>query len=557
MARLPKLIRHFVRDRAGNIAILAAVFSSVLMGVGALGIDTGKVFLDRRKAQSVTDLAALAAVSDLANASKAATATVARNNFDVGNPLTVELGTYTASPSVAPSARFQPAAAASANAARVTFQTSSSLTFGAAILGRNSFAVTTQAIATQSAFATFAIGSRLAQIDGGLLNSLLGGMLGSSISLSVMDYNALIAANVDLFDFMNTLATRVGVTAGTYDTLLSGQIKVTDFVAAMADTVRSAGGSAAANALSAIGQGLQGATNKVLMRSTLDAGPYSSLSLGQRPRVSAAVSAFDLVSGLAQIANGQHQIQIPLNLNIAGLAGVTLALAVGERPQGKSWITVGSTGASVNTAQTRLLLTATVNGAGAIANVSVPIYIELASATARLSAVACNFANGTASNATLDVTPSLIDAWIGAVLPTDFVNFRSTPSPAAAAMVSLPLVQVTGRAHVAVTNMSATPVTFTMADINARTRKTVGTSNYSASLISSLLGNTQLNVTIAGLGLGLGGGAVSSLVSGILTAAATPLDSAISTVLSTLGLGLGQADVWITGLRCDGAVLVN
>jgi len=28
-------------------------------------------------------------------------------------------------------------------------------------------------------------------------------------------------------------------------------------------------------------------------------------------------------------------------------------------------------------------------------------------------------------------------------------------------------------------------------------------------------------------------------------------------VLSSLGVGIGQADVWVSGIRCDGAVLVN
>jgi uncharacterized membrane protein len=33
--------------------------------------------------------------------------------------------------------------------------------------------------------------------------------------------------------------------------------------------------------------------------------------------------------------------------------------------------------------------------------------------------------------------------------------------------------------------------------------------------------------------------------------------AALDQVLATLGVGIGQADVWVTGIRCDGAVLVN
>jgi uncharacterized membrane protein len=557
MRQANNLLFRFAADRRGNIAIMAGVFATVVMGFAALGVDTGKVFIDRRKAQSATDLAALAAVSDLGNASKAAAATIARNNFSQ-SPVTVELGVYTASSAVAPANRFQPAAAASANAARITLQSTSSLTFGSAFLGRNSFNVTTQAVATQSAFATFAIGSRLAQVDNGLLNSLLAGLLGTNFSLSVSDYNSLLSANVDLFDFMTALATRLSLTGVSYDSLLSRNVQVTDLMNAITDTTRAAyGNSSAVSALNVIGQSLSGSTNKILLRSALDAGPYDSLSAGQKPRVSAAVSVFDLLTAFAQISNGQHQIQVPLNLNIAGIASATLALAVGERPQGTSWVTVGAAGATVNTAQTRVLLTAAVNGSGGIASVSVPIYLNLASATAQLTNVSCNFANGSLSTATLGVTPSLIDGWIGNVSATDFINFKTAVNPPAATLVSLPLLQVTGRSHVAVSNMSATPVTFSMSDIRSSTKKTVGTSGYSTSLVSSLLTGTQLGVSVAGLGIGLGTGATSSLVAGILTSATSPLDQMISTVLNTMGVGLGQADVWVTGLRCDGAVLVN
>ncbi len=95
-----------------------------------------------------------------------------------------------------------------------------------------------------------------------------------------------------------------------------------------------------------------------------------------------------------------------------------------------------------------------------------------------------------------------------------------------------------------------------MSDISAQTKKTVGTTDYAASLLSNLMSGTTLNVSILGLGLGLPGPTMT-LVGSILAAAVTPLDTLLSQVLQTLGVGLGQADVWVTGLRCDGAVLVN
>ena len=42
-----------------------------------------------------------------------------------------------------------------------------------------------------------------------------------------------------------------------------------------------------------------------------------------------------------------------------------------------------------------------------------------------------------------------------------------------------------------------------------------------------------------------------------LSAVTVPVDKALATILSFLGVGLGEADVWMNGLRCDRAVLVH
>ena len=73
-----------------------------------------------------------------------------------------------------------------------------------------------------------------------------------------------------------------------------------------------------------------------------------------------------------------------------GIAAASLKLGIGERPVGTSLVRVGRTGASVHTAQTRLLLTVDLIGSGAAAMVRLPLYLELASATARLTGLQCS-----------------------------------------------------------------------------------------------------------------------------------------------------------------------
>ena len=551
-----KRLLSLLSDRRGSIAVPAAITVTVLFGFAALGVDVGNMFADRRKAQSTADLAAIAAVSDLVNAGKAAAATVTRNGYLNDATFNIEYGVYAANPQVAPGSRFTAASAASANAARITLNTVTPLYFAGLITGKDSFVIKTTATATRSAFSSFAIGSRLASVNGGVLNQVLGGLLGTSLSLSAMDYQSLLSTQLDLLTFMDALAARMNLTAGSYDSLLASNAKTADVIGAMFDAGKKqyGAGNAAVQALSGVASSASGLTSTVKVGSLADIGPYSSLPIGSAPKVSTSLSAYDLLSATAQIANGQRQVQAALALNVPGVAAVNLKFAVGERPQGTSWITVGPEGASIHTAQTRLLLSVQVAGSGAASLINLPIYIEVASATATLKKLQCGFPDISTSTATVDVTPGVLDAWIGAVPDSQFTNFTSAPNPPAAALVNTPLVKITGRAHAGVTNMSATPVTFSYSDIQQNTKKIVGTTDFSSTLLRGLIRDTDIDVNVLGLGLGLGG--LSSLVSATLSTATPAIDQVLNAVLQTLGIGLGQADVWMLGIRCDGAVLV-
>jgi len=556
--RMHRSLRRFRADTRGTIAVISAVLITTILGIAALGVDVGSVYLDRRKAQGVADLASLAAVSDIANANAMTDMTVKANAPPDGTTFALQLGTYTPNAALTPARRFDASNTASPNAARVTLTTSTPLHFAKIITGRDSFTIQTTATAAVTQFGAFAIGSRLASVNGGLLNQVLGGLLGANLSLSVMDYNALISAKLDMFKFMDALATRLSLTGVTYDSILNSSVSVGKITGAMLDTEKTAYGlnSGVVGALQQVDNAAQGLSTKVNVGSVIDLGPYRGLTVGQSPKVGISASAMDMVSAVAEIANQQHQVQMALNLNVPGIAGATLQLAVGERPQGTSWVAVGATGASVHTAQTRLLLTVQLGGSGSIPSVTLPIYIELASATATLDAIQCGLRNSSTTTATLGVTPAVIDAWIGAVSNSDFTNFRNAPNPPAATLVSSPLVTVTGRAHATVTNLSPTPVTFTQSDIDSGVRKTVGTTDYTSSLLTKLFSDAQLNASVAGLGIGLPQVATAT-VGTILGTATSPIDQVLAAVLDTLGVGIGEADVWMTGIRCDGAVLVN
>ncbi|MBN9148066.1 MULTISPECIES: pilus assembly protein TadG-related protein [unclassified Nitrobacter] len=553
---MPNLLRRFVSDTRGNFAIMGAGCMVLVLGCAALGVDIGSIYADRRKSQSAADLAAIVAAGNISKAASAAAATVAANGYPTSALVSVELGNYTPNAALAPQARFATPATGVANAARVTLRTQTPLYFARVFTGTNDFDVTTRATAASTAMASFAIGSRLLALDGGLLNAVLGRMLGTTLSLSVMDYQALIDAHIDAFDFLNALATRLDLTGGTYDSVLSGNVKVADIAAAMLSAQQAANGlNAATAALSNISQALAGLTTTIAPGSLIDVGLYSAMTVGSQPKTGASVSVFDLLSATGAIANGANQIAASVNLGLPGIAAVSVTATIGEHPQGKSWMTVGTEGASVHTAQTRVLVTIKLLGSGAVPAVNLPLYVEVASGTATLDGVSCGRPDVTSSTVTLGVTPGVVDAWIGNVSAAEMTNFTSKPDPGHATLVNLGAVTVTGRAHAGMGNTAPTPVSFSYADIAAQTKKTVTTTDFTSSLTASLLGDLSLKVNVGPLGLPIPG--LGPAVTGIIGGATASIDQVLASVLATLGIGIGQADVWISGIRCDGAVLVN
>ena len=376
------LLGGFVADRRGNIATIAALTFSVTLGAAAFGVDIGKLAADKRKLQSAADLAAIVAASNVAKAEAAAVSAAQRNGFDAAAMKLVERGVYTPSAALQAQKRFVPSNGADANAVRVLMSAQSELMFAKLLVGKDRYDIQATATAATTGVATFAIGSRLVSLNGGLLNAILGATLGTNISLSAMDYQALLDARVDAFDFVNALATKAAVTGVTYNDVLAMNVKVGDILSA---TQASMVGSAAARAaLGSIIQSVGGQGGTIVPSTILNSGPYGSLQVGQKPRTAVSLSAYDLVAASARLADGTNQIAASLNCSICRASSGELMATVGEMPKGKSWIAIGTQGASVHTAQTRVYLVLQLAGGSGIASVTLPLYVEVATGTAVL-----------------------------------------------------------------------------------------------------------------------------------------------------------------------------
>lgn len=534
--------RRFQANDRGGIAIMAAVGGGLFCTLAAITVDLSSLALEGRTLQGAADLAALSAARDLPRAQAAARATAEANLADVST-LTAT-GTYVANPALTPTLRFTTASTgpssgpnATPNAARVTLTRPSRLYFGRLILGRDTIQLSrtaTAAVSSEPPRAMFSIGSRLLALDGGVANALLSGLTGSTVSLSVMDYNRLADAQVNLLGFSDALATNLGVQAGDYDSLLAHQVDVGRALG----VIRDLAGDQADSVLSKL---IRPATGLTVRLGDL-IGAEANAGAGLAQGLDASVSALDLVMVLLETGGDR---QAALNLGARpGIADLRVSLAVGERPNRSPWLTVtGTDSPIVRTAQARLYIkTETAQALSGLARVQLPILIELAASEARLDAIDCG-----RNTVRLGVRPGLVTARIGEIDESRLHDFKRNLSPAPATLLSvLGLVKLTGRADVEIADVGYRATTFNASDIATRKIKTVTSSSLANGLITTLI--QRLEVTVLGINLS---GLVQAL--GVLLSPLGPvLDGVLNPLLELLGLKLGQADVQVHGVTCPG-----
>src|ERR1700722_4618869 len=161
--------RCFLRDQGGAISIIAALSLMMLMAIAAIVIDVGSLYFARRALQSTNDAAALAAVQDPANASDVAAFVFPQNGYS-GQNLAVTTGVYAPDESLSVSNRFT-AGGSAVNAVRV-IATVQQHNYFASLFGLSNLStLQTQAIAARVPTASFGVGTQLAELNGGLINS--------------------------------------------------------------------------------------------------------------------------------------------------------------------------------------------------------------------------------------------------------------------------------------------------------------------------------------------------------------------------------------------------
>ncbi|MBZ9814101.1 TadG family pilus assembly protein [Mesorhizobium sp. CA7] len=572
--------RRLLADRSANFAVMTALCTPVALALTAFAIDEGSLYNERRAAQSIVDLAAITAASNITNAQQAVLTVLSDNGITsvavqqqgatvapTASKAVVQVvpGRYTGVSTIAAGSRFE-AGKLPYNAVQVTLKKQGTLYFAGSIMAPPTLGTT--AIASAQPQAAFSVGSRLASLNGGILNALLGGLLGGNISLSVMDYNSLVSADVDVLSFTDALATQLHLTGVSYNDVLASKATIGQIATAMANvpgldrTAKLALQTMASSATNTV---------RIPLSTLIDLGSVGDLGIGQKPAgLNVTASALSMLTAAAALANGTNQVAVNLGATIPGLASTTLAIAIGEPMQNSAWLAVGEAGTVVRTAQTRIKLNASVTlgnsnlgGGTSLVAVHLPLNVEVAYAEAKLTDITCP--TGPSSiKVSIAAQPGVVSAHLANSNASGFADFTKPQSFSDADIADLklllvPPLQVTGSSAFSVTNMTPTNLIYNATDIANKAIKTVSTKNLTQSLTTSLINNLSLSVNALGLGLDMTAllGTVKPAVTTLLNGVTAPVDDLLYNVLGALGVHVGEADVRVTGATCGRSVLVQ
>jgi uncharacterized membrane protein len=542
--------RRFAGDAHGNVAIMAAMAFAIIALFAMFAVDLGMIYLAKRQAQGAVDIAAELAAQDIPNAEPIVRATLARNDIAVIERLRVTPGGYVRDPAIAAGKRFA-AGARPANAVKVVLRTRAGLGFARFLFPGGTVALDVQSIGAARRAAALSIGSRLVNVDGGILNAVLGATLGGDLSLNALDYRALADTRIDLFGFLDALATRAHVTAGTYDALLDTAVAPGDLLAAAHDAIVADPEGRGGTALRALADAAAGAGTTIQASRIIALGDGGAKTVGASVGgLSANVSALSLISAVATVAGPDHQLTLDAGIGLPGVAGVTVDIQIGERPQSSPWLTVGEEGAGVRTAQVRAALRVKVGGSGllSVASIDLPIVVEVAPAEARLTDIDC--ADRARPRVEVQATPGIVSAWIGQTTPFSLNAFGDPDAVRPAHLLDALGIAVTGKAQVRMASMDGEPLTFTWDDIARHAGQTVTTRDYTRSLVASLLNSLDIQVSALGIPLVPVSAAAGAVLTTLRPLTGT-LDGALNAILAIAGVNLGQADVWVDGARCN------
>lgn len=323
----------------GAITIMTAAFLLLAVLCLVLVVDSGRLYLEKRKLQRLADVAVIEAVarngdctSPGALATTYATQAAVRNGYlqDADHTLQADCGNID---SVGGERVFSvQASSREAIRVRVSHEVPASLIAGG-IFG-NTITLRATAVASKGVpLASLRLATTLVSIDttqSDLLNAVLGDFLGTSLNVDAVGWQGLLDTQIDLFNYLNLLKSSIGLTAGGYDEVLSSNVTLTQLVDVAITALQQDGGTGDVNAAIA-GLGL---LKLGLGPTVVQLGDILNLQTGaQQAGVDSNLNLFQLVQSSIMLANGSSALQADIPITLPGGGGVTIAMKVIEPPQ--------------------------------------------------------------------------------------------------------------------------------------------------------------------------------------------------------------------------------
>lgn len=440
--------------------------------------------------------------------------------------------------------------------------------------------------ATCSDTACVEIGARLASVDSQrsiLLNALLGNLLGTTVSLQAVDWQALTNANVNLLDLLQALQAQASL--GTPQAAVDTSVDLLKVLNATATALQAEGNTAAATAVYSIAARVPSGMIKLgdlldLCSSCLN---YADVSL----------NVLDLVMGEVDLFNFNNMLTTPTPITISGsalglgsLGTIQLYAQIIESPR----IVCRAAGAQFYGASIRLkldvalptvtltaaLATNLANNSVSLTNVAgvtlqlthLSLYADVARAQGSIQTI-----DGIAKVVTLQAVPGIANVYLGAMDDAVFFNRYHTLSAATdlqygtvgslgLSVLGIPLtVGVKARAVALGQAPFYTGLTFSGTFPQSQTVST--SAQFVNNLVGSLVSSLDIQFDVSGLGvlttlvtntLNTALGLLKAPVVAVYGVAINPLlssllGSVVNPVLCLLGVNLGEAYVTVLGAR--------
>ncbi|WPN98933.1 pilus assembly protein TadG-related protein [Pseudomonas sp. MUP55] len=336
---------HLHGKQRGAVGLMAAGVLALVLAFTLLAVDSGRLYLEKRRLQGVADTAALEAVSRggtcAAGLSAAAFAaqSVARNQFVLsgGNTLAIRCGAVTTGASGQRLFTANPAVS-SAIEVVVGKTVTTSVAGGVwSLFSGNPVSLNTPLTAMAVAakptppMAQLSIKSTLANVDtarAGMLNAIFSGLLGGAVNVSVLGWNGLLNSNINMLSYLDQLALDLHVTAGDYTQLLNTTATASQLLQAAITVLGS--NPLTVDAVTALGTIKAGVTNPV----PLTLGKILQVQTGtSAAALNANLQVFQLIQGVVQLSGNQSAAAVTLPVNLLGLANISTQIKVIEPPQ--------------------------------------------------------------------------------------------------------------------------------------------------------------------------------------------------------------------------------